>query len=235
MGAVSVLYIEDEPRVAAPVKTWLEENGFVVELAPDGAVGRFLAQSNPYDLVLLDVNLPFVDGYEVCRDIRAAQPELPIIMVTALGNVDQKLKGFDAGADDYMVKPFDFRELLARMKALLKRKAAASRPEEAAPDGSLVVADLVIDVINHTVHRAGQPIALTTKEFTLLEFLVRKGGKVASRQEIIEHVWDIHFDTGTNVVEVYINFLRKKIDRQFETKLIHTKPGMGYYLKNGPL
>lgn len=225
-----VLYIEDEPRLAAPVKKWLEENDFVVALAPDGAVGRYLAQTNVYELVLLDINLPFVNGFELCKEIRTIQPNLGVIMVTALGGVDQKLEGFAVGADDYMVKPFDFRELLARMRALLNRKYGPSLFGK--EENQLIwVADMEIDESEKTVKRGGQLIELTSKEYSLLLFLVKRSGKIASKQEIIEHVWDIHFDTGTNVVEVYINFLRKKIDRHFEPKLIHTKQGMGYYLK----
>lgn len=224
-----VLLIEDEPKLAAPVKKWLEENDFSVELAPDGAVGRHLAHANHFDIVLLDLNLPFISGYEVCKSIRSARPQMPIILVTALGSVEQKLMGFDAGADDYIVKPFDFRELLARMRTLLKRNANVSAEEEA---GEVIrIADLEINTSYKTVTRGGMPIELTAKEYTLLEYLVRRNGRVSSRHEIVENVWDVNFDTGTNVVEVYINFLRKKIDRNFEPKLIHTKQGMGYFIK----
>lgn len=229
----SVLLIEDEPKVAAPVKKWLEENDFVVELAPDGAVGRHLAQINKYDIVLLDLNLPFVNGYDVCRAIRTVHQQLPIIMVTALGSVEQKLTGFDAGADDYIVKPFDFRELLARMRTLLKRSPAT--PVEMEVGEILRVADLELNTGFKTVMRKGELITLTAREFALLEYLVRRNGRVASRNEIVEHVWDVNFDTGTNVVEVYINFLRKKIDKNFHPKLIHTKQGMGYYIKALPV
>lgn len=228
----NVLLIEDEPKVAAPVKKWLEENDFTVELAPDGAVGRHLAQANKYDIVLLDLNLPFVNGYDVCRSIRSIHPKLPIIMVTALGSVEQKITGFDAGADDYIVKPFDFRELLVRMRTLLKRNPAA--PSEQESGEVLRVADLELNTGFKTVTRGGEPISLTAREYSLLEYLVRRNGRVASRHEIVEHVWDVNFDTGTNVVEVYINFLRKKIDKNFQPKLIHTKQGMGYYLKELP-
>lgn len=230
MSIVKVLVIEDEPKVAASVKAWLEENDFSVELAPDGAVGRHLAQTNPYDIVLLDLNLPFISGLDVCRSIRAGQPNLPIILVTALGSVEQKLTGFDAGADDYIVKPFDLRELTVRMRTLLKRNSANAADEEA-PDGEILrVANLELNTGFKTVSRNGIAIDLTAKEFSLLEFLVRRNGRISSRHEIVEYVWDVNFDTGTNVVEVYINFLRKKIDRNFEPKLIHTKQGMGYYL-----
>ncbi|MCB0529903.1 MAG: response regulator transcription factor, partial [Saprospiraceae bacterium] len=166
---------------------------------------------------------------EVCRSVRAVHPQMPIILVTALGSVEQKLTGFDAGADDYVVKPFDFRELLARMRTLLKRNQNAPAGSE---EGEVLrVADLELNTGYKTVQRNGVPIALTAREFALLEYLVRRNGRVASRHEIVEYVWDVNFDTGTNVVEVYINFLRKKIDRNFEPKLIHTKQGMGYFLK----
>lgn len=223
-----ILIIEDEPKVAASVKTWLEEQQFSVDVAPDGAVGRHLGVSQTYDLVLLDLNLPFIDGYEVCRSIRERHPNVPIIILSALGSVEQKLTGFDLGADDYLVKPFDLRELLVRIKAQLKRHAPTS---EVDPGSILRVADLEVDTAFKTVKRAGQTIELTAKEFTLLEYLLRRNGRVASRSEIASEVWDVNFDTGTNVVDVYINFLRRKVDRNFEPKLIHTKQGMGYYLK----
>lgn len=222
-----MLLIEDEPKVAASLKTWLEENGFEVEIGPDGAVGQYLVQTNIYDIILLDLNLPYVSGYELCKTIRAKNPHLPIILVTALGSVEQKLTGFDAGADDYLVKPFDFRELLARMRALLKN---TSIPHEKS-DEVLRISDLEINTAFKSVTRAGKPIELTAKEYSLLEYLVRLNGRVASRHEIVEAVWDVNFDTGTNVVEVYINFLRKKIDKVFEPKLIHTKQGLGYFVK----
>jgi len=223
-----ILLVEDEPKVAASIKNWLEEQQFIVEIAPDGAVGRHLALSHEYDLVLLDLNLPYVDGYEVCRSIREYHPQMPIIILTALSSIEKKLAGFDLGADDYLVKPFDFRELLVRIRAQLKRNIpVAGEPD----DEVLQVADLEVNTAFKTVSRAGQLIELTAKEFALLEYLVRRNGRVASRSEISEHVWDLNFDTGTNVVDVYINFLRRKIDRNFEPKLIHTKQGMGYYLK----
>ena len=230
MKKTSVLLVEDEPKVAASVKTWLEENGFAVEVAPDGAVGQYLVQANAHDIIVLDLNLPFVSGYEVCKTIKTLHPEVPIILVTALGSVEQKLTGFDAGADDYLVKPFDFRELLARMRNLLKKKPAV--PAGETPDELLRVADLEINTGFKTVTRAGKAIELTAKEYSLLEYLVRLNGRVASRHEIVEAVWDVNFDTGTNVVEVYINFLRKKIDRSFEQKLIHTKQGLGYFVNS---
>lgn len=230
MDKTKVLLIEDEPKVATSVKTWLEENGLEVEIAPDGAVGQYLVQSKEYNIVLLDLNLPFVNGYEICKTIRGLHPGLPIILVTALGSVEQKLTGFDMGADDYLVKPFDFRELLARMRNLLKKKPTPPSFGDKQSE-MLRVADLEINTGYKTVSRAGKAIELTAKEYSLLEYLVRLNGRVASRHEIVEAVWDLNFDTGTNVVEVYINFLRKKIDRSFDLKLIHTKQGLGYFIK----
>lgn len=224
----AILFVEDEPKVAASIKQGLEENGYEVDLAPDGAVGNFLASTNKYDLILLDVNLPHVSGYEVCRSVRAKDPKVPVIMLTAMQSIENKITGFDAGADDYIVKPFDFRELLARVKVFLKRSTSDA---ETPQDVVLNVADLELNTSTKTVYRRGMPISLTAKEFALLEFLMRRKGRVVSRTEISEFVWDVNFDTGTNVVDVYINFLRKKIDKNFEPKLIHTKPGMGYFLK----
>lgn len=231
MKIPAILFVEDEPKVAASLKKGLEENGFSVDLAPDGAVGRHMAASNAYDLILLDINLPFVNGYEVCRSIRAGNTRVPIIMLTARGTVDEKISGFDAGADDYIVKPFDFREILARIRVFLKRGAAAAGTD---PVESVVlrVADLELNTAAQTASRRGMPITLTAKEYALLEFLVRRNGRVVTRAEITEQVWDVNFDTGTNIVDVYINFLRKKIDRNYEPKLIHTKQGVGYFLKS---
>ncbi|MFN4256115.1 MAG: response regulator [Saprospiraceae bacterium] len=230
MKTPAVLLVEDEAKMAASIQKGLAENGFEVDVAPDGAVGRHFAATKTYDLVLLDVNLPFVNGYEVCRSIRAANPSVPVIMITASGSLDEKISGFDAGADDYLVKPFDFRELLARVRVFLKRSTAPGTGEQLETP-ILRVADLELNTADRTASRRGMPIALTAKEYQLLEFLVRRAGRVATRSEITEEVWDVNFDTGTNVVDVYINFLRKKIDRQFDPKLIHTKQGIGYFLK----
>lgn len=224
-----VLIVEDEPKAAESFRKWLEENNFGADIAPDGAVGRHLALSEKYDLVLLDLNLPYVSGYEVCREIKNQKPQMPVILVTALGGIDQKLSGFDAGADDYIVKPFDFRELMARMRLLLRRPKDES--SSSGQEGVLRAADLEMNLAFKTVRRGNTLISLTSKEFALLEFLMKKSGKVASRYEIVEEVWDVNFDTGTNVVDVYINFLRRKIDKNFEPKLIHTKQGMGYFIK----
>jgi DNA-binding response OmpR family regulator len=228
MKSPTILFAEDEPKVAASVKQGLEENGFVVEIAPDGAVGKFLGVSKKYDLILLDINLPHLSGYDVCKAIRANDESVPIILLTAMQSIENKISGFDVGADDYLIKPFDFRELLARIKVLLKRKKQGAESTE---EVILVVEDLEMNLAEKTVTRQGQNISLTAKEFALLEFLIKRKGRVSSRADISEHVWDLNFDTGTNVVDVYINFLRKKIDKNYERKLIQTKPGMGYFLK----
>lgn len=227
MEKIPILLVEDEPKIASSIQQWLSEHEFGVEVAPDGAVGRHLALTNDYALVLLDLNLPFVDGVEVCQAIRENKPDLPVIMVTALGSMDEKLSGFAAGANDYLVKPFDFRELLARIRVLLKHHHPLSAT---IPSNLLQVADLELNLDTKNVYRAGELISLTPKEFALLEFLIKNEGRVVSKYDIMEQVWGLNFDSGTNVVEVYINFLRKKIDRHYEPKLIHTKPGMGYYL-----
>jgi len=213
MNSPIILYVEDEPKVAASVKQGLEENGIRVDIAPDGAVGAYMSGNNKYDLILLDINLPHVSGFEVCRKVRASDPTVPILMLTAMETIENKITGFDAGADDYIIKPFDFRELLARIKVFLKRRASGTAGN--IEDLILRIADLELNTGEKTVSRKGMPISLTAKEFCLLEFLMLRKGRVASRAEISEEVWDLNFDSGTNVVDVYINFLRKKVDKNF--------------------
>jgi len=222
-----ILVVEDEIKVANTVKKGLEENGFEVDVAYDGRMGKSLGSSNNYDLVILDLNLPHANGYEVCEAIRSKNNAIPIIMLTALGGMDDKMQAFELGADDYLVKPFDFRELMARIRVFLKR--AGSDVQENT-QYKIVIGDLEIDRDKKEVTRAGKKISLTAKEYQLLEFLALHKGKVISKLVIAEKVWDIDFDTGTNVIEVYMNFLRKKIDKDFDNKLLHTKTGMGYYL-----
>lgn len=224
----TVLLVEDEVKTANALRQGLKENDFAVEVAYDGRTGRALLLSNTYDIVLLDVTLPHISGLELCRELRIRHPHTPVIMLTALGEVEDKVSAFDIGADDYLVKPFDFRELLVRIQACLKRTAKQQAPTES---GIIQIADMKIDTQGKTVVRGEKQIVLTAKEFALLEFLARNQGKVISKPEIAEKVWDITFDTGTNVVEVYVNFLRKKIDKEFEPKLIHTRSGMGYVLR----
>lgn len=222
-----ILVVEDEVKVANAVKKGLEENGFEVDVAYDGRVGKSLASSGSYDLVILDLNLPHNNGYELCEVIRRKNNRIPVIMLTALGGMEDKMQAFELGADDYLVKPFDFRELLARIRVFLKR---AGNDTSQNTQYRIQIADLEIDREKKAVTRAGKKIVLTAKEFQLLEFLALHKGKVISKITIAEKVWDIDFDTGTNVIEVYMNFLRKKIDKDFDQKLLHTKTGMGYYL-----
>ena len=183
-----------------------------------------------YSLIILDINLPYKNGLALCKEFRGVNKNIPIIMLTALGEIQDKMDAFNLGADDYVVKPFHFDELFARIKVFLKRADATSEPGE-----RITVADLEIDMENKTVTRGGKNINLTAKEFALLVLLCRNKGKVIAKQDILEKVWDLSFDTGTNTIEVYISFLRNKIDKPFEAKLIHTKPGFGYYVRETPL
>lgn len=226
MNSAKILIIEDEQKVANFISKGLEEEGFNTDVAYDGHIGLKKAAMHKFDLILLDLNLPGMNGFEVCKKLRAQKKETPVMMLTALGTMDDKLEGFDAGADDYLVKPFEFKELLARIRALLKRAKASNDIAE-----SLVIADLELNADSKIVTRGGVKIDLTAKEFQLLEFLLKNQNKVLSRNQIAEAVWDISFETGTNVIDVYINFLRNKIDKKFGKKLIHTMVGMGYVIR----
>jgi DNA-binding response OmpR family regulator len=222
---MKILLVEDEPKVAAFIKKGLEEQAYDVDQAFDGFFGRKLALENEYDLIILDVILPHLSGLEVCREIRKHNTTVSILMLTALGNTDDKILGLDSGADDYLVKPFEFKELLARIRALTRRSHDAPAGEV------LKMADLEMDLVKKTVTRAGNPINLTAREFALLQYLMRNRERVVSRVDIIEQVWETSFDTGSNVIDVYINFLRKKIDKDYTPKLNHTKVGMAYEMK----
>jgi two-component system copper resistance phosphate regulon response regulator CusR len=221
-----ILIIEDEPKVAAFIKKGLEENLYDAEIAIDGLLGKEMALSNKYEAVILDINLPKVNGFDVCKEIRNQNQKVPVLMLTALSTTEDKLKGFDLGADDYLVKPFEFKELLARIKVLIKRSQTT-----VSVSNILKVADLELNSESKSVYRNKKKIELTAKEFNLLEYLMVNKGKVLSKAQIAEKVWEISFDSGTNVIEVYINFLRKKIDKDSSLKLIHTQIGMGYVLK----
>src|SRR5262245_11628546 len=226
MDEIKILLVEDERKIAAALKTGMEEQGFFVMIAYDGAMGERLFTNYEFDLVILDINLPDINGYSLSRMIRQKKRNIPILMLTALGTVEDKIEGFEAGADDYLVKPFAFKELLARIKSLLRRTFSGLSAGKI-----LRLADLEINLDNKEVTRAGNKIILTAKEFQLLEYLVRNKNKVVSRADIAGKVWDIGFDTGTNVIDVYINFLRKKVDKDYTVKLIHTQIGMGYIMK----
>ncbi|WP_064196683.1 MULTISPECIES: response regulator transcription factor [Emticicia] len=226
MAAIKVLLVEDELRLAEYVKKGLEESGFAVDVAYDGQVGRSMALSNIYDLMVFDVNLPKISGIDLTKKLRGEQIKTPVMILTAMGTTQDKLLGFDSGADDYLVKPFDFLELIARLNALYRRSHESIELKR-----NLQVADLVLDLNEKNARRDGQLIPLTSKEFMLLEFFIRNNGKVVSRIEIAEKVWNLNFDTGTNTIDVYVNFLRKKIDQNFPVKLIYTVVGRGYMLK----
>ena len=221
----SILLVEDETKLGPIIRDELKRQGYLVDLAVDGREAETAFKSKTYSIILLDVNLPYKSGLELCKEFRAANKTVPIVMLTAIGQIQDKVEAFDLGADDYLVKPFHFEELFVRVKALLKR---SDKPTD---DEKIVVEDLTIDMKNKSVIRNGVHINLTAKEFTLLTLLARNRDRVISKQEILEKVWELSFDTGTNTIEVYISFLRNKIDKPFEHKLIHTKPGFGYYIK----
>src|SRR5688572_25963749 len=222
-----VLLVEDEQKIADTLKFGLSENGYVVEVAYDGKVGWKLFQSHPFDLIVLDINLPGMNGYELCKLIRQKAPNIPVIMLTALSSLNDKIEGYDAGADDYIIKPFEFKELLMKIRVLLKRTMI-----QAIPTGNILKAgDLEINLDSKDVKRGDAVISLTAKEFQLLEYLMRNKNRVVSRADIAINVWEIDFDTNTNVIDVYISYVRNKIDKKFDRKLIQTHVGMGYILK----
>jgi two-component system copper resistance phosphate regulon response regulator CusR len=231
MAAMRLLVIEDERRLAEYLCKGLGENGYVVDAAHSGIDGLHLALEGEYDLVLLDVMLPGIDGFAVLRALRSAR-NTPVLMLTACDEVDDRVRGLQDGADDYLVKPFAFSELLARVQALLRRGAPARAAQEV---HRLQLADLELDLLRRRAHRAGQRLELTAKEFLLLTLLLRRSGEVLSRTVIAEQVWDMNFDSDTNVVEVAVRRLRGKLDDPFEKKLLHTVRGMGYVLEDrGP-
>jgi heavy metal response regulator len=222
------LLVEDEPRVAGFIAKGLREQAYAVDIARDGEEALYYAGVNEYDLVILDVMLPVKNGYDVCREIRRSGARTPILMLTARDAVEDRIHGLDSGADDYLTKPFDFQELLARMRALLRRSAEI-RPEV------IHAADLTLDTASHTAVRAGKPISLTTKEYALLEFLMLNQNRVVNREQIAQHVWDENFDPFSNIIDVYVRRLRAKVDEGFERPLIHTRRGAGYILTAEPV
>lgn len=223
MSGINILIVEDEQRLADILKKQLEDAGFIVEIAFDGYQGKQLAEKNTYSLIILDINLPLLNGYDLCKEIRKINSKIPIIMLTAFSTADSKLTGFDAGADDYITKPFDFRELLARVNVFLRRSNAGNSTNR------LNIADLEMDLNTKSVKRANKKIDLTAKESLLLETFIKNKDKLLTREFIIENVWGIDFDPSTNIIDVYVNYLRKKIDKDFEPKLIHNKFGFGFY------
>jgi DNA-binding response OmpR family regulator len=222
-----ILIVEDEQKIADTLKLGLSENGFYVEVAYDGNMGYKLFQSHSFNIIVLDLNLPGINGYQLCERIRASNLNVPIIMLTALSTLNDKIEGYDAGADDYIVKPFEFKELLMKIRVLLKRTM-----DQSIPVGTILKAsDLEMNLDSKEVKRGDTIINLTAKEFQLLEYLLRNKNRVVSRSDLAINVWDIDFDTNTNVIDVYINYLRNKVDKPFEHKLIQTHIGMGYILK----
>lgn len=223
---MKILLIEDDIKIIQSLRKGLEENGFEVDIAYDGLIGKLLARRHEYAVIISDIIIPGINGIELCRELRKEVIRTPFIMLTALGALEEKLVGFDAGADDYLVKPFDFLELLARIKVVTKRIQA-----EPVRANILRYADLEMNLTTREITRSKQRIDLTGKEYALLEYLLRNAERVLSKVDIAEKIWDIRFDTGTNIIEVYITLLRKKIDREFPVKLIHTHYGVGYVLK----
>jgi heavy metal response regulator len=217
-----ILIVEDDKKVASFLRRGLSEESYAVDVALDGETGAHQAESFDYDAVILDLMLPRLSGAEVLQRMRAKKPDLPVLLLTAKGSVEDRVAGLNLGADDYLVKPFAFAELSARLRALLRRGSREST--------RLQLADLSVDLTTRTVTRAGRKLELSSKEFALLEFLLRNAGRPVTRTMIIEHVWDLHFDSLTNVVDVYINYLRNKIDKSFSHPLIHTVRGVGYML-----
>jgi DNA-binding response OmpR family regulator len=220
-----ICLIEDEQKVSAFIRKGLEEQGYVIKLAENGAQAQRLLSDNSFDLIILDVMLPDTNGIELCRQVRGSDNDTPILILTALNQVHDKVAGLKAGADDYLVKPFHFSELLARIEAMMRRR------KNKGDDHLLIFEDLKLDTWTKTAERGGKQIMLTAKEYALLELFMRNPNKILSREYIAEQVWEIGFDTGTNFIDVYMNYLRKKIEKDFGSKLIHTVIGMGYILK----
>jgi len=228
METGKILIVEDEKKIADTLKFGLSEMGFTVEVAYDGKVGDHLFDSGGFNLVILDINLPGMNGYDLCKGIRQRDEHVPVLMLTSMSSLNDKVEGYDCGADDYMIKPFEFKELVLKIRSLLKRSVYQS-----APVGNMLkVDDLEMNLDSKEVRRGDKDISLTAKEFQLLEYLLRNKNRVVSRADIAINVWDVDFETNTNVIDVYISYLRNKIDKEFEHKLIQTQVGMGYILKD---
>lgn len=226
-----ILLVEDEAHVVSFIKKGLTEEGYEVTVALDGKTGLLLQQNNHFDIIILDIMLPEMNGLDVCREIRKTDIQIPILFLTALGTAENIVLGLESGADDYLVKPFKFIELLARIKTLLRRTESYNPSPEIQEDYIYKIDDLILNDYSKTVTRGGEVISLTTTEFKLLLNFLQNRNKVLSRGEILDTVWGVNFDMGTNVVDVYVNYLRKKIDSNTENKLIHTVIGMGYVMK----
>lgn len=227
MDERKILLVEDEQKIADTLKLGLTENGYEVDVAYDGNIGLKLFESHQYNIIVLDINIPGINGYKLCKIIRSKNLQVPVIMLTAMGALSDKIEGYDAGADDYIIKPFEFKELLMKIRVLLKRSMT-----QTIPTGNLLqAADLEMNLDTKQVTRGDTHINLTSKEFQLLEYLLRNKNRVVSRADIAISVWEIDFDTNTNVIDVYINYVRNKVDKPFDRKLIQTHVGMGYILK----
>lgn len=223
---MNLLLVEDELSVSNFIKKGFESEGHLLDVAFDGAMAKSLFGKKSYDLAILDVNVPLFNGFQLCREFKSERQQMPIIFLTALDGLDDKIIGFESGADDYLVKPFEFQELLLRTKALIRRSGTRISTEK-----KIVIADLEMETGGKVVTRSGKRVELTAREFALLEYLMINKGRVVSRVDIAEKVWDLNFDTSTNVIDVYINYLRKKIDKDHQKKLLHTVVGMGYTIR----
>jgi len=224
---MKILIVEDEPKVASFIKNGLEDNLYEADLAYDGHSAEKLVRQYNYDLIILDIIIPGIGGLDLCKKLKMLYPDIPVLMLTALGTTEDKLEGFEAGANDYLVKPFEFRELLARVKVLIKTSDKSYET-----GNKLVAGELELDLDKKKVRRGNSQISLTAKEFSLLEYFMRNPGRVLTRNDIAEKVWDMNYGFSTNVVDVYVNFLRKKIDKGFEKKYIRTRVGFGYVFED---
>jgi len=228
MELIEILIVEDERKIADTLKFGLDEMGFKVDVAYDGKLGYHLFCAKDFDLIILDINLPGMNGYDLCKAIRSRNERIPVLMLTSMSALNDKVEGYESGADDYMVKPFEFKELVLKIRSLLKRTLSPG-----VPIGNLLkAADLEMNLDNNEVKRSGRTISLTAKEFQLLEYLLRNKNRLVSRVDIAINVWDVDFETNTNVIDVYISYLRNKVDKPFDLKLIQTHIGMGYILKD---
>jgi two-component system, OmpR family, copper resistance phosphate regulon response regulator CusR len=223
---MNILLAEDEASVSNFIRKGFESEGYLLDVAFDGAMAKSMFNKREYDLAILDINLPLFNGFQLCKEFKNQRQQMPIIFLTALDGLDDKVMGFESGADDYLVKPFEFQELLLRTKALIRRSGMKTSIER-----KLVIGDLEMETAGKVVTRSGKRIELTAREFALLEYLMINKGRVVSRVDIAEKVWDLNFDTSTNVIDVYINYLRKKIDKDHQKKLLHTVVGMGYTIR----